>query len=541
MGERVAPGGAGDLGEDPRADREVEQVEQVVLVEVGPRGQRMSSSKSRPMSAATRRHAAAVLGQPGDPAAEDVADAGRQPAVVALLEVAGELAQEERVAARLRVQAAHRSGVGIGEQLAHLALGQPPQREAGDGLLALEIGEDLEQRMAVAELVVAVGAEHGDGARAAPPARAGDRAGARSGRPVQVVDDHEQRAAGREPAHEGDHRLEQAPPLRRGVERGRLGQLGQPGPQLGQQPREVGALRAEQLGQLLGRQAVEVPAEQLDPRPEREQLLLVAAAVEDGEVGRGAGRLGHRPRLADPALARDQHSPVSPARALASSRSRRSSASRRPASGVPSAWARRSGSARRGSGVIEVSGAGAAATASEPSPSSCSCWATRAGPGVEPSSSRSRPRSSSYARSASATLPRSRSASMSAECDDSRNGAASTAARAAASAVASSGPSQPHGGAREELERLHPPIGELQPALVDPARLQTREEAEIGDRQHLPGCRGGGRGVALRLRGGRPAQAVRRGLPVDPRVVGQPQAQLGAALDPVGTERLAQP
>src|SRR6478609_8073732 len=47
--------------------------------------------------------------------------------------------------------------------------------------------------------------------------------------------------------------------------------------------------------------------ERLDPRAERDRLVLVAATVENRERPRAIRELGSEPRLADAALADDQH------------------------------------------------------------------------------------------------------------------------------------------------------------------------------------------------------------------------------------------
>ncbi len=113
-----------------------------------------------------------------------------------------------------------------------------------------------------------------------------------------------------------------------------------------------------------------------------------------------------------------------------SSRARPTSACR------PSAAA--SGAGQATAVIFSTPGAGRAAGASPRS--SRSCTAIAAGPGVVPSSSRSRTRSSSKTRSASAGLPAASWTSISSRCEDSRNGIAATAPRAACSAVPSSRP-----------------------------------------------------------------------------------------------------
>ena len=82
------------------------------------------------------------------------------------------------------------------------------------------------------------------------------------------------------------------------------------------------------------------------------------------------------------------------------------------------------------------------------------------------------------------------------------------------------------------LERLQPQLAELRPLVVDPRRLEAGQQALLGDRPRPPG---GVARVGRRARGERRprrGQVRRRRLPVHPRVRGQHERQLGAALDP---------
>ena len=75
-------------------------------------------------------------------------------------------------------------------------------------------------------------------------------------------------------------------------------------------------------------------------------------------------------------------------------------------------------------------------------------------------------------------MPRAASASISSPWPDSRNGAASTSARAARSAAGAAART-----AGDRLERPQPQLLDLAPALVQPGRLVAGQEAALGDRQ----------------------------------------------------------
>ena len=132
--------------------------------------------------------------------------------------------------------------------------------------------------------------------------------------------------------------------------------------------------------------------------------------------------------------------PREPAAARRQQLSRKAASSARPTK----AWRLRSASSGAGqrrapgpSGAVPGTRAGRR-TAGAPPRSIRSCTAIAAGPGAVPSSSRRRRRRSSNTRSASAGLPAASWTSIRSRCEDSRNGAAATAARAASSASPSS-------------------------------------------------------------------------------------------------------
>ena len=166
--------------------------------------------------------------------------------------MAQELLGEERVAVRLLADRAGRLGrdavaLGAGE-LGHLAVVEPAQRDAGQRLVALEVGEHLDQRVVLAQLGVAVGAEQ----QRRPDAQRAQEVAAEQQRravgPVQVVDDRQQRAAAGQAPHERDDRGVEMAQLGVGIARTGRGQPRDPAAELGQQAGEVRPFLAEQRG-----------------------------------------------------------------------------------------------------------------------------------------------------------------------------------------------------------------------------------------------------------------------------------------------------
>ena len=213
----------------------------------------------------------------------------------------------------------------------------------------------------------------------------GDVAGEQQRRPVgpvQVVDDHQHRAVRGEPAHDRHDGAEHlAAPRLRLAHRRQAGEVRQALVDLRQQPGQLGGA-PDELGELGLRHAGEVRAQHVDPGAEREQLLLVAAAVEHLEPRHPVRQLRDDARLADAALAADQHEPglagggplgplAEPAQGRVATDPRRGERLREPVG-----EAVRPVRARRG-------GAGRVAVSSR------SCRARTASPGTVPSSSRS--------------------------------------------------------------------------------------------------------------------------------------------------------
>ena len=127
--------------------------------------------------------------------------------------------------------------------------------------------------------------------------------------PVQVVDDQQHGPFRGEPAHDRHDSAEHLAASRLGLpHRWQASEVRQALLDLGQQPGQLGGA-SDQLGQLGLRQAREVRPQHVDPRAERVQLLLVAAAVKHLEARHPLRQLGDGARLADAALAADEHEP----------------------------------------------------------------------------------------------------------------------------------------------------------------------------------------------------------------------------------------
>ena len=141
-------------------------------------------------------------------------------------ERAQRLLHEERVALRLLAQPAHelrarRRVEPCGDERVGLALAEAVEHEAVEAPLAPQVGDQLGQRVVVADLDVADEAEHHQARRVGVAQEMAQQQQRRLVGPVQVVDHEQQRRAlGRAP-HEAGDRLEQAIALRLGVLRGR--------------------------------------------------------------------------------------------------------------------------------------------------------------------------------------------------------------------------------------------------------------------------------------------------------------------------------
>ena len=124
---------------------------------------------------------------------------------------------------------------------------------------------------------------------------------------MTVLED-EQDGPGAEPHEQLGHRRVQAVALGVGVGLDRCRQVADAGRQVGEQPRELAARRAQRDAQLGGVDDARGVLERLDERPVRRGHDCVAGAVEDQHARRGrlARELAHQAALARAGLAAEQ-------------------------------------------------------------------------------------------------------------------------------------------------------------------------------------------------------------------------------------------
>ena len=254
------------------------------------------------------QHVLRRIAQALDAHHQRVAQRGREPA--AAVEPRGQqLLGEQRVALAARVQALDELVVGraaenVLEQLRELVAGQPRQLDPARPRVALELGQQRAQRVASVQLVGAVGGddEHPLGPQAA---REEDEERARRAvGPVDVLEHERERLLAAQQVEQRQQRLEQPRlALRRLAGRARLAA------ELGEQRRELGAGAGGELVENRVALARE-PAQDADDRRVGELLVAELDALADRDagaaVGRPAGELGDRARLADARLARHE-------------------------------------------------------------------------------------------------------------------------------------------------------------------------------------------------------------------------------------------
>ena len=186
---------------------------------------------------------------------------------------------------------------------------QAAEVQPGDTALPAEVGQHVGQRMAAVEVGVAVGGQDEHPHRRDRAQEVAQQEQRRLVGPVQVVEHEDDRGVVRAGGQQVGDGLEQAVALGVGLGLQRLGQAGDPGAELGQQPGEL-ARQGAQLGpQPVGGDRRGVAPQRLREGLEGGAQLRVAAAPEDGAalvVGDADG-LGDQPGLADAGLAGDQH------------------------------------------------------------------------------------------------------------------------------------------------------------------------------------------------------------------------------------------
>ena len=166
MHERERPGGPGDLGDEPARCSVLDVAEGLVLGAADDLGEQpdvepVAHHRRGPQRGLCRggKHREAAV----DHVFHVLRDSGRRQVRCArLVEVTGELADEERVAPR---QLEHLAGDGatLGQQDGHLGPVEAAQRQVRDQLVALQVCHDGDQRMLRANLVIAVCGQHQGG------------------------------------------------------------------------------------------------------------------------------------------------------------------------------------------------------------------------------------------------------------------------------------------------------------------------------------------------------------------------------------------
>jgi hypothetical protein len=222
----------------------------------------------------------------------------------------GDLADEERVA---RSGGAHapsqrRSASGRCEDRRDVALGERPQRVAGNVVAPRQAGHDVAEQGRAARLGVAVGGQHEQphgslGAQQVLQVHQREIVG-----PVQIVE-HKQHgprcARGLQQRCGG---LQRAQPLNVGLGGRRFGQTRQPRGELRQQRDQIAGMAAELDAQLVDRAGGSVRTQRLSERLRGSGEAVVAAPVKHHAfpLARVAGHLGRQARLADSGLAAEE-------------------------------------------------------------------------------------------------------------------------------------------------------------------------------------------------------------------------------------------
>ncbi len=216
-----------------------------------------------------------------------------------------QLLQEERVAAGAPVQRLghperHRVAVDGGQQLGHPGPAEALEGDAGDHALALQLDQQLDQRVAAGHALGAEGADQQQ-RQAAGDGQAAEQGDALGVGPVQVLEHHQGPGGAGQLADQGDGGPQQL--LLAVLALGVAGQLG----------RDRGQQQAQRLGAVGQRLGDGVPGG--DPRLDRLQqqlerpaggaLAALAGQHRQGGV-EGGDQLGDQAGLADAGFAADQ-------------------------------------------------------------------------------------------------------------------------------------------------------------------------------------------------------------------------------------------
>ncbi len=257
----------------------------------------------------------APLPEVGDAGEEDVAQRGRQLGRAVVAGRHEELLGEEGVAAGAGVDRLQQRGIELppGDRLElspRLESVERVQLDAFDLAGPLQLGDERQQRVAPVELVRAIRQQDHDGAVAQVADEEAEQVARGSVRPVEVLDDEQQRLPFGDPGQDGQDQLEQPALCRADAQPGLTAAIRRDRTEIRHEARQLGAAVADNGVDLVGIGVPDVAAQRLDHRCVRERAVteVDAAAGEDDEPvcagGLGDGR--DEARLADAGLAGDE-------------------------------------------------------------------------------------------------------------------------------------------------------------------------------------------------------------------------------------------
>ncbi len=325
-------------------DRLTQALEQLRLAHAGDRGQHRLGG-ARTGRGSDTEHQLGARAEPYHPGEQHLLEAGRQRARAGAVAGQHQLLGEERVALGAGVDLLDEPGgrggtEQAGELLGQLGTAEARQLQALHAAVACQLAEQPAQRVQAVQLVAAEGEQQQHRAGAQVGGEEGDQVAGGAVRPVQVLDDQQQRRAYRQPLDHAEQQLEQ-PPLAGIHGSGACGRLATPG-KVGNQAGQVGAGRAGDRLQL-GR--IEVPgeaAQRLGDRRERQALLTerhaAAAQHPDALLAGGDSQLVGQPGLANPASPPIAVTSGSPLAARASNSRSSASSSLRPTKRPVMTW-----------------------------------------------------------------------------------------------------------------------------------------------------------------------------------------------------------
>ena len=231
-------------------------------------------------------------------------------------QVADDLVEEEGVAVGLAPEREGQRPVllagilaGTGEQGGDVVGGEAAELEAGEAVVAAEVGEHLGEGVGAGKVALAVGADDEHGGGPPVPKQVAQHEQGRLVGPVQVVEDEQHRARLGGQVEQLGHTLEEPVALHLDVTSRRRRPDG-PGLAADSRKERADVFRdtTDPGFDLARRLASEVVGQGFDEGLVGDERLFVAATVEHGAGGQGpAGQLAGQAGLADPGLARHQH------------------------------------------------------------------------------------------------------------------------------------------------------------------------------------------------------------------------------------------